>query len=76
MEHFLEKTALVDKIADRHLKELGIYLLVDLAYYDYGQDLKDDMSPSVLQAVISLEEMKPLLIDTIIRASKEVKSEK
>lgn len=75
MEYFLEKTGLDDKIADRHLKETGIHVAVNLAYYDFGQDLKDDMSPSVLQAVIILEQMKPLLIDAIIRASKEVKSE-
>lgn len=69
------KTGLDDKIADRHLKETGIHVAVNLAYYDFCQYLKDDMSPSVLQAVIILEQLKPLLIDAIIRASKEVKSE-
>ena len=34
------------------------------------------MSPSMLDAAIILKEMKPLLIDAIIRASKEVKSER
>lgn len=75
MEYFLEKSGLLDKIADRHLKETGIYVAVERAYYDYGQYVKDNMSPSMLEAGIILEEMKPLLIDAIIRASKEVKNE-
>ena len=70
------KSGLLDKIADRHLKEMGIYMAVELAYSDYGQYVKDNMSPLMLEAAIILEEMKPLLIDAIIRASKEVKSER
>ena len=76
MQYFLEKSDLLDKIADRHLKEIGIYVAIELAYYDYGQYVKDNMSPLMLEAAIILEEMKPLLVDAIIRASKEVKSER
>lgn len=75
MEYFLEKTGLIDKIANRHLKETGIYMAVELAYYDYGQYVKKNMSESMLVSTILLEDMKPLLIEAIVRASKEVESE-
>ncbi|EKE08841.1 MAG: hypothetical protein ACD_16C00248G0023 [uncultured bacterium] len=75
MECFLEKSALIDKIAGRRLKEAGIYLAVDLVYYDYIKDLKNNMPDSMLELVTGLEEMKPLLIEVILRASNEVPRE-
>lgn len=73
-EYFLEKTNLIDKLAGRHLSEIGIYMSVDLAYYDYIKYLQDNNLPQqMLESVIAQEEMtKPLLIETIIHASKEV----
>ena len=76
MEYFLEKTGMLYKIAGRRLNEMGIYIAVDLAYYDYHKYLKNNMPQPMLEAAIILEDMKPLLIDTIIRVSKEVKSER
>lgn len=69
MDYFLEKTRLIEKIADRQLKEAGIYLAVDLACYDYAKYLKENMSPSMLGGDLISEEMKILLIDAIIANS-------
>lgn len=35
MEYFLEKSGLLNKLADRCLMESGIHVAVNLAYYDY-----------------------------------------
>ena len=76
MEYFLEKSGLINKLVDRCLKESGIYMAVELAHYDYYKYMKgnisDDIPPSMLEtAAMTLEEMKPQLIDAIIGASKE-----
>lgn len=84
MEYFIEKTGLIDKIADRQIKELGIYLSVDLACYDYIKYLKNNLNENIAHSTLELliidantlcEETKPLLIDAIIRISKEVEDE-
>ena len=77
MEYFLEKSGLLNKLADRCLMESGIYVAVNLAYYDYYKYIKDNIadniSPSMLEtAAMTHEEMKPHLIDAIIGVSKEV----
>ena len=77
MDYFLEKSGLLNKLADRCLMESGIYVAVNLAYYDYYKYIKDNISddifPSMLEtAAMTYEEMKPQLIDVIIGASKEV----
>lgn len=77
MEYFLEKSSLLNKLADRCLMESGIYVTVNLAYYDYYKYIKDNIadnvSPSMLETIaMTHEEMKPHLVDAIIGASKEV----
>jgi hypothetical protein len=76
MEYFLEKSGLLDKIADLCIMESGIYMAVELAYYDYYKyienNITDNISSSMLEiAAMAHEEMKPRLIDAIIGASEE-----
>ncbi|OJW49643.1 MAG: hypothetical protein BGO67_03815 [Alphaproteobacteria bacterium 41-28] len=71
MEYFLEKSGLLNKIADRCLLESGIYIAVELAYYDYNKYVKHNMPPSMPEMALMPKEMKPHLIDVIIKASKE-----
>ena len=72
MDYFLENTGLIDKLANRHLKESGIYIAIELAFYDYGQYVKNNMPPSLQEISLIHPEMKLVLIEAIIRVSKEV----
>lgn len=72
MEYFLEKSGLLNKIADRCLMESGLYVAIELAYYDYNKYMKDNIPPPMLEGALIHEEIKPHLIDAIIGASKEI----
>jgi len=69
MEYFLEKSGLIEKIADRQLRETGIYMAVALAFYDYGKYIKENMPPAMIEHSLIHEEMKIHLIDAIISNS-------
>ncbi|MBA3814350.1 MAG: hypothetical protein H0X26_07680 [Alphaproteobacteria bacterium] len=69
LEYFLEKSGLIEKIADRQLRETGIYMAVALAFYDYEKFIKENMPPAMIEHSLIHEEMKIRLIDAIISNS-------
>ena len=62
-QHFLEKTKIDEKLADKKLKPLGVLLAVELSLYDYVQDLNNPMMSTMMQM------RKPQLIEIILKDS-------
>lgn len=46
-DHFLEKTKIADKLADRELYPLGVVMQVELDMHDYGVYVKNPMITKV-----------------------------
>jgi len=60
-DHFLEKTKLDEKLSGKKLHPLGVSLSVELALYDYAQDLNNPMMAMLMQ------KRKPQLFEIILK---------
>lgn len=62
-DHFMEKTAIHKKLADKSIYPAGVNLTVELALYDYAENLKNPMIASLMRM------RKPQLMEIILKDS-------
>ena len=68
-EHFVEKTDILSYLAGQEKETLGVIMAVELALYDYGQNLKNPMIENMMQM------KKPQLIEILLKDSPEAAKE-
>jgi len=54
-EHFMEKTKIVDQVADKECSPLGIAMVLELAIYDYIQNLKKGGMPENMLEMMEVQ---------------------
>ena len=73
LDHFAEKTGIVEKLANQQKAPLDIAMTIELGFYDYNEDFqKRGTSPLTLKAMmIVLEKRKPRLFEALLENEQE-----
>jgi len=64
-DHFIEKTKIIKQLANQEKAPLGVVMAVELALYDYNQDLGNPMMATLMQM------RKPQIIKLILKDFEE-----
>ncbi|MEX0940302.1 MAG: hypothetical protein WDZ41_03005 [Candidatus Babeliales bacterium] len=64
-DHFIEKTNIVEELADKTFESVGVALKIELALHDYNENLQQPMMSIMMQM------RKPEIFEIVLKDSPE-----